>query len=278
MKKNVVNISMILSTLLLLTLGCEQTVDNPDLPYEEQLVIRAVLEAGKNVDDIEITKTLPPLETFTHGKALIEDAEVIIKSDGISDTLSYNRVSQRYYSNDLVPVSGKKYSLEVKYKNLKATAITLVPETVEIDSFYYRKIEEDRWEGEIYWSYIVYAEFIPKSDDVFLGGSSYINDPYINYYYDIKRSRDILQNGKISLPFMYFYPNDTNKIGQELRNFNAHIISFDQAYYNYFITRWEGGGGDDIFGTSGVNVRGNIKGGIGLFIGMSSTEKRIEIK
>ncbi len=73
-------------------------------------------------------------------------------------------------------------------------------------------------------------------------------------------------------------PYDTTNLKEQLRNYTAYIISLDLPFYNYHLTRWEGDGGDDIFGTSGVNVRGNINGGLGLFLGLSSSGKKIDIK
>jgi len=262
----------------MLLIACEQTVENPELPYKEQLVIRIVLNAGLPVEDIEITKTLPPLENYDYDSALVKDAEAVIKSDGVAYPLIYDPAYQKYYAENLIPEPGKKYTLEVKSKKMLATASTIIPEPVEIDTFYYEFSEQvDDW-GYKSWQYIVYAEFKPYSGFVYIG-SSYEENGFDQYFTDeIFRSRDTLKNGKISQQILYYYPYDTTNFKERINNYTAEIYAFDQQFYNYFITQWEGGSGDDIFGTTGVNVRGNIKGGIGLFIGTAVTRKKIVIK
>jgi len=266
------------ATITILLTSCLQTVENPELPYKEQLVVRCVLEAGRKLEGVEITKTLPPLENYTYEKALISDAKVIVKTDDLIDTLFFDAPTQRYNSRNLVPQSGKKYTLSVISKNMIATATTFIPEPVDIDTFYLKKYKEDYGGGDIYWRYIVYAEYKPKPGTVYLGSSSYGNDPYMNYNNDIKRYRDTLHNGKVAVSVLDMSYWDTTYVRNEINQYSANIDAFDQQYYFYFLTNDAGDSGDDIFGTTGLNIRGNIEGAIGLFIGMASTSKKITVK
>ncbi|MFH1051530.1 MAG: DUF4249 family protein [bacterium] len=282
MKKIFLNTSILFGFVIsVLLISCEQTVQNPELPYREQLVITGVLEAGKKVEGIEITRTLPPLDQYNFDSALVKNAEAVIKSDGVSYPLNYNALSQRYNTENLIPETGKKYSLEVKYKNLIATASTIIPEPVELDTFYYKveyiKIKDIYYEDE-YWLYTIYTEYKPKSGAVYLASSQYDNNDYKNYTEDIKRYQDTLKNGKIKQSIFQYTTYDTTNFKYDIQFYSCSLDSYDTQFYHYFLTRWQGGSDFDIFGTSGVNVRGNIKNGIGIFIGTSSTSSKIVLK
>ena len=271
------NIILILFLTIFLS-SCEQTVENPDLPYKEQLVIRAVLEAGKIVEGIEITKTLPPLESYDYEKALIKDAVAVIKSGDSVYPLVFDAAYGRYYAANFIPEAGRKYFLEVKAGKMSATASTIIPFPVEIDTFYYKFSEQTTDWGEKSWQYNVYAEFKPYSGSVYLGFSFREEGFDIWTTDEIKRIQDTLKSGKIPLPVMHYWSYDSSYIKENIEEYTANIYSFDKQFYYYYITRWEGDPGDDIFGTSGVNIRGNINRGLGLFIGMATTRKKIDLK
>jgi len=272
---------LLILTCLLILSSCEETVDNPELPYEEQLVITAVLEAGKEVTDIVITRTLPPLEEYDFEKAAVLDAEAVIKSG--SEEYQLISIGQgSYYAKDLIPEIGEQYKLEVRWKNLRASASTKIPDTISIEAFTIEKEKNEDDYGWEEWMYIVKAVFRPKSTSVYTAYSyntGYFIKEYTNYAY---RTEDTLKNGMISLPVYQRYFDggiiDTNKIRNDLKNYSCSVESYDKPFYNYFLTRYKGNSDDNIFGTSGINIRGNINGGIGLFIGMASTTKKIEIE
>ena len=274
MSKNIIKLCL---TLLFFTVSCEQTVENPELPYEEQLVVSCLLEAGKDIQNIIITRTLPPLDEYDIEKALIKDADAVIKSGDKTYPLEFDG-KYSYFTDSLIPESGEKYLLEVKWKNLTASAVTTVPEAVDIDSFYY-KIEKKEYDwGWIEWECVLFAEFIPQSAAVYSAAVYSIYDKYKIYSEYAYRMQDTLESGKISMPVYQTSSNDTNQIKYELQQYDCILEAYDKPFYNYFLTRYRGNSDNDIFGTSGTNVRGNINGGIGLFIGMASTEKKIEIE
>jgi hypothetical protein len=111
-----------------------------------------------------------------------------------------------------------------------------------------------------------------------LGSSSYSNDNYRISSYELRRFRDTLHNGRIAVPVLDISVSDTFNVKYDINQYTSHVDAIDQQYYFYYLTRSEGNSGDDIFGTTGLNIRGNIRGAIGLFIGMTSTSKKIEIK
>jgi hypothetical protein len=265
-------------------ISCEQTVNNPDLPYKEQLVVKAILKAGEKLDDVDITRTLHPLEEYDREEALVRDADVKILCDGTEYTLTFDG-SDYYYSNELIPEIGKKYKLEVKWKDITVSSETTVPDTVTIESFtlkIVKNVYDDGWETWEEWSCIVRAKIKPLPTSVY-SGYSYYSYPYKEYTGYAMVIKDTADDGMLYVPVLehYFYNQwdlDTNMLKQEIRNYTCAVEVYDKPYYNYYLSRWEGDSGDDIFGTSGLNVKGNIKNGIGLFLGKSESKKRIEIE
>ncbi len=126
--------------------SCNSTVINgATLPAEEKIVISGVLIAGQPVRNIEITRTIPPLDTFLVSKTLVKDAQVTLTVDGrvIPLTLQapgrvpldtagkpiagFDVEPSKYEAPTLVPEGGKSYVLTVKWNGKEATVTALVP-------------------------------------------------------------------------------------------------------------------------------------------------------
>jgi hypothetical protein len=270
------NILLIIALCIVL-ISCEEIVDNPGLPYKEQLVIRAVLEPGKPVSDIRITRTLPPLDIYDEYKALITDANAIIEYNGTEYKLDFSNSSGTYYNNSLVPVVGGTYRLRVEKGSMKATAETTVPDSVVIESFFINFYEVDNRFGDNFLNFNFFVNFKPVNNAVYTAKYYFNFNDYPNYQENIYRNDDTLKNGEIS----YLIQNlsydlntetpDTNDIKNSISKNSCAIISWDPAFFNYFITRYEGNSDNDFFGTSGTNIKGNLSGGLGMFIGKTTT-------
>lgn len=275
--KNILLISSFLAISLLLS-SCEQTVTGVELPYKEQLVISCILENGKPLSGVSVEKTLPPLENYSKEKAMVSDAEIKI-SDGQQDFfLSYR--DGFYYSNELIPQSGKTYTLTAKWKNKRATATTTVPVAPTLgDPVYITKEVHYLWGGP---SVEVYCTFRiePEENSAYIGGILGGFMPQIHYSDRIYRYQDKDEAGNI-YPVFYFdyYPKedfDLQYIKNIMKNRTTVVSAFDKQFYNYYVTRWNGESSDAIFGSSGLNVQWNIKGdGIGLFIGRADATKKL---
>ncbi|MBD1208259.1 MAG: DUF4249 family protein [Ignavibacteria bacterium] len=132
--------------------SCEQVVTNITLPHEERIVIEGLLEAGKPIDNIFITRTQPPLEETTPEKAYLQDAEVRIKVDNqiYTPEVRFDTLRQSYYGAPVVgngtpppakflPIysvpglrvqAGKTYQITVRWQGKTAQATATIP-TVE---------------------------------------------------------------------------------------------------------------------------------------------------
>jgi hypothetical protein len=130
--------------------GCSTTVTDVELDYREQLVIYGALVDGLPVRNIQITRTLPPLDTFNVERSRITTAEGAIVVDGVSyplrlqarvapmtaiDSLNFNEANQPslYEAPGLTAQAGKTYALRVRWENKEATASTRVPFPPELN-------------------------------------------------------------------------------------------------------------------------------------------------
>lgn len=266
--------------------SCEENVTGVQLPYKEQLVIRAILQDSALLSNVRIERTLPPLEEYSVEKALVTNAIVTV-NDGEKDyVLSY---SDGYYNcYDLTIKAGKTYKMTAKWKNKTAYAETTVPLPPKFDGFGFDIVQiEDYWEAYTsvrFYTYVQAEEISEKS--VYWGG---VVDWYgrVNYYngsYDgkeiIKLYSDRDNSGKIKVYLNELsYSNnrtDTTELMEIFNQYEAVVTAYDQDFYKYYLTRWNGESSEGIFGTAGNNVEWNVKGdGIGMFIGRSETRKKL---
>lgn len=258
--------------------SCEQTVD-AQLPYTEQLVIRAILIADSDTPDITITRTLPPLTEYSDNAALVKDAVAYITGPGEKRyKLTYQESNQKYKVDNLIPKAGESYRLEVTSGGKSAYAQTVIPEPITIEGFELTNELEYENHGYRSWIIIVSAIFKPINNYVYISGEM---NSYSGKYYMwniIKQNTDAMKDGKIRIPVIVQQTNDTNSysmkdfIGREV-----FVESYDNQFYAYYNSRSEGNSGNDIFGTSGSNIRWNVKGdGIGIFFGLNLATKTIE--
>ncbi len=258
--------------------SCEETVSDVELPYLEQLVIRAVISPGLIINSVSVERTLPPLEEYIKENAIVRDAKLTI-SDGTNDyELSFDG---EYYGNEDIFVEvGKTYYLRAEWKGKIATSQTTVPEPIEMDEINYEIVESEyEYENFRYKEVFVYGEFTPKPGAVYQPGY-YDEGKRPNYGWDIYSYNNRNSAGKIRTELLRFSYDET--MGEEfIKNYIKEYIfmlySYDEQYYSYYNSRHNGSSNSGIFGSDGLNVEWNIHGnGIGLFIGQASTMKKYE--
>jgi hypothetical protein len=264
--------------ILITLIGCEETVDDMELPYIEQMVIRCILEADKPVV-MSITKTLPPLEEYNIDNAKISNVSGYIQCEGNIYPVSF-KDGIYYEFKDLIPKIGKAYSLVLNWNGKTAKGKTWVPEPIVIDTVYKNLIKNDDYWYFYFWEIIYSAEFKPHPNSAYTAytwtetGSNYLTKYYSDY---AKKWNDINLNGKISLPFSSNIIYDPSEF-TSVREFDVGVDCYDIPFYDYFITRYEGNSLNDLFSTSGQNIYWNIEGdGIGLFLGFSSFKKHVKL-
>lgn len=125
--------------------SCSTTVTGVELAHEEKIVVYGSLLAGEAVRNIQITHSVPPLDTFNVERSRIENAQGSITVDGVQyplrlqerviprtllDSVNFNVANQPslYEAVGLTAQAGKTYSLQVSWNGKSATATTRVPE------------------------------------------------------------------------------------------------------------------------------------------------------
>ncbi len=271
--------NILLSLLVIITFtSCEQTVTNVELPYKEQLVISCIMNNGDLVDSVVITRTLPPLEIYDINKAMVKDAKVIIFDGTKNHELSFD--NGYYKSKNLIAEAGKTYTLTVEWKGKKATASTFVPYPIVIPEIKWDvKESSDMWGN--WFEVTIYSMIEPSKNVVY--NSGYILDYHSGYYpsfYNISREIDVNSDGLCKVVFVngyYFESSDIGKLKENFKDYICVVHAYDAQFYTFFITKYNGQSGDEIFGGNSNNIQWNIKGdGIGLFLGRATTFTKIK--
>jgi Domain of unknown function (DUF4249) len=135
---------ILLTTIVLAIVGfaCQQSVTNIELPYEDKIVIEGILEAGKPIQNISISHTLPPLGSITSEALPLRDAEILLSVDNVSYPPTVGQDSAKYvygsttqklllpvYNFGIVAQEGKTYTITVRWKGKTAQGRTTIPTT-----------------------------------------------------------------------------------------------------------------------------------------------------
>lgn len=121
--------------------SCTSTITDISIPSTERIVVTGLLIAGEPVRNIQISRSLPPLDTFNYAKIFVGNANVTLTVDGQTtalrlqaqtpaDTLPDGKPAPYrsfYEAPGLVAQSGKTYQLRVEVSGKVATAETFVP-------------------------------------------------------------------------------------------------------------------------------------------------------
>lgn len=269
--------AFILCSALLFIMGCEETVENPELPYEEKIVIKSYVVAGEKEVFVSISKTLPLIEKYTFDAALIKDAEVTIICPEGSFNALYDSEIKVYKA--IIPAIkvGARYELDVKWKGKKAkasTSIPALPSIIKLSTIvdYDSKYRYTR-------DYTLTCDFsydpnicVGLLGDV-LSSEKRSDSVTMEYSYDILNSfynaKTAIGNGEYirfkKTSSLYIYNNNNNSYKYN----SVFFAAFDAPYHAMNLSGSRYGNNDDIFGSSGSNPKFNISGdGIGYFIGV----------
>lgn len=265
---------------LILLPACEEVLEVDDLPFEEQLVIRGVLQAGDTVRTIYVGKTLPYRESIFSAYSSSDDAASWVKNATVSIACDGRWYSLHYkakgnYANDsLIIQTGKTYALTVEWQGKLVKAETNVPSEPKLDTAYiatktqvYMARIRDPW-FEYKVKGIVKAE--TQGSAIGVGFAYVYLSPYDTtntfigspFYYNAYDTRDI--SG-----VMEFGATATS---QDEQHFAITVQNFDQPYFRYYKTA-----GNELNTTTGgyAPVAWNVTGdGIGMFIGASRPVSR----
>ena len=274
MKKiNLILIGLIAVFSIILS-SCETEVTGVSLPYEENIIVYGLFTAGELSDGLYIAKTVPPLDKPTIENSKITDAIITIKQNDKLINLVYDEILYYKTLEPLIPQAGDTLELTIIWKGKEYKSTTYIPEKAEDKEVYFTYDITKNPFGNSDYQINVLMNYRANTNDTYLIGNSYTSqiDTFLNYSTAIQGSDKLTNKNKISIGYMYVF-NDTTNINIknlliENRINNGLIEKLDKAFYNFYISRFNGEDMSSVFGTSGLNVKGNISNkGLGIFIG-----------
>ncbi len=256
--------------------ACQETVTDFDLPYKEQLVVRAILNAGEAQRKIKVEKTLHPLEEYDDSKFMVKDA--IVKINFADEVYDFTFDGQNYMNSKFVPQEGTVYNFSAEWKGKKVIGETRVPFKPVFDSIYwYKNFTESEFGGIIYTFY-TYVE--PTNRTFYMGGIVHESDYIVQRADSLSAWNITNSNGKVRVVLGYFYNFDSNEqkfLKALFDDYYFVVTAYDEPYYGYYNTKNNGQSSSSIFGMEGTNVQWNVIGdGIGLFLGTAEYRKQFK--
>jgi len=266
--------SIVVCTGTLLS-GCEELVDPDGIPYVEKLVVRAVLVPDGKIDTFYISKTRSLTEPINEFAQVLQGVTGAIYEGTTAYPLKYIG-SGGYIAEGLSVEQGKTYRLDAHWNNLHAEASTRIPIPTPIDSAHYH-VRPRTPDDYFYGQDEIGVTFTPLAGQVYIltwgdslsgRGSSYIS----SFEYDsrVARPQDADPDGKIRLnqrTNIYFSPEDS------IRNLRAVLYSFDEPYYEYYISSQNFTSDESPVSSGSHFIRWNVTGdAIGMFIGQTISE------
>lgn len=261
---------IILPFIVLILLGCEQTLD-VDLPYDKRLVLDGFVIADSTQGDsqsvvvsIMLTKTIPALEDEVDQGYLLRDAQLRMTVDGTE--FPCRPGSERFFDNPIEAKSwhGREVRIVAQGEGLTATALTRIPSEPVI--LQVRHVDSAQPWGSRY-TYIGIRAVVD-------GGSVvWAQQPEGRFGLDVLFPMSISADYVVSSasPSM----KDTVEVWMPLfRNVDESTVAYrlyvaEPTYARYLRSPY--GDNSDPFGFGGVNPFFNVTGdGIGLMIGVAA--------
>lgn len=269
------------------------------LDYQEKIVVSGLLHSGDTIQNIWLSRTVPPLEPALEENTSIPDAMALLTVDNRIYSMQLQpqvktvgvapeRIDKRslFRVPGLIAQAGKTYKITVRWKGMTAEATTTLPPLPPpIDSYRFTTDLDGPIGVQIP---VLYASFKPRPDECYQMVAQmkrkFLRNPFELITFnsgrsDIVRQENADANNSISLKI----PNRNIAIS-EIEKFDSlytgDIIfyAYDMAYFDYqrSITRRTN---DIVFNIPTTNPKWNVTGdGIGLFVGVSTSRTPLKRK
>ncbi len=262
---------------LMCALGaCETTIQDPELPYVNQLVICGFANADSLVQRVCVMHTLPLTEDWSLEKALVRDASVRLEGPDSTITMIYSDAEQCYRTTLALQV-GKRYILHVQWNELHADAIATVPQSPSVQSHGAGVRKMYYGDSSMYDMFVYDTAFVTWYSGSALGtiGSIVLRsrgdtlglvmekfrmtpDPFVQLY---STRSDGLSKLIVNAYTYYYQPRDS-LIATKMQCVESSYLTIAGNSNNR----------DEIFGSFGTTPNANVSGdGFGFFVGLSST-------
>lgn len=265
------NLLLIAVTVFLVSSCDDLTVDN-DLAYEETMVVRSVVSAGKPIE-LFLARTTPPNSAYDTSLSYINNAVVVISSPTITDTLKYQGAG-KYVSSRMNARNGEEYTMNILSGEKRAVAETQVPFTTTFQAG--RLMTRVEANGDT--SYYIEGVLTPRPGAVYGVTWSIIDGPTSTVIEDtvlnqLNREQDKTLLGHLVVRTRTIPPVIVKRYRNALF---IRVHAFDEKFYKFFITQDANNASTNIFSQSGTALRWNVSGdAIGMFVGKSDFTVRI---
>ncbi len=181
--------------LLIFTFGCEDVIQVDIDSGKPQIVIEARITNSLNNNFVKITESTDFYNPNTYNT--ISGAEVIVKENDDKEYLFEETSPGKYQHNQLIVIPRNKYSITVQYNGEKYSAVSNVPQGLNIDSLNYvikkRPFKKEKFlELHVYFQdnknqkdfarFVVYKNG-EKINKIFVYNDRLTNGNYINYFF-----------------------------------------------------------------------------------------------
>lgn len=270
----------ILIFTMLFLFACEETVEDAELDYVNQLVVQGFVTANLTTQVALISKTVPPLEDATNEAVEVRDSVAKL----IYDQKEYyyrkacpSDVTCLEFVIDTLRVNpGDQLIFEGQGDGKKATAIVNIPEDRPLNASVLYRTERSEFSFSKDSTVVISVEFDTSSDYVyklnrnifgsftefFIGNNNRVRRDVAAIDFDTKEELDEILND------------------YKRNNIQVHVHELAMKVYDD--TRYQGDGFDGLFSGSGLNIEGNIENGIGILAGriiyFIEVDELIEIK
>lgn len=273
---------------LIFIVACEREIEIELPGATDLIVVEGTIEEGK-APIILLTKNRGFFETFPTDLQtfvedfVIQDADVIL-SDGVVEetlqfTLDITNYPFFYYTGSMIQGEvGKTYTLEIRANNQILTASTTIPSAVPLDSTWFGLNPFDVDEDSLGVSYLeimdpdtfgnAYRLYAKRNSETNFGpvsGSSF-NDDFVN------GQKVIFFAGRGDEPFAAtdtFVPNEFfYQLGDTMF---MKLASIGRKEYEFYSTLEAAVNSNGNPFASPTLVQSNVAGGLGVWVGMSSS-------
>ena len=253
--------------ILFIIFSCDDQVVENDLSFEEKVVVRSLLEAGKPVE-VYFGKTFPPNREFNPSEGYLDNVEVSVV--GLNDKLFElkHKGNGVYTNEELIAINGIDYELKATWQGDSILAKTYIPFSTTFQKAQIATEVDENADT----SYFLQGFLSPRENAVY-GGTWVILDAEDTLRIEDDVIPNLVREQDANLAGLLLIR--TREIPQELvekyeNSLFIRVHAFDEVFYNYFITQDANNASTNIFSQSGINLRWNVEGNaIGLFIGKS---------
>lgn len=255
--------------------SCSDLSPVSNLPFDERIVLRGIVDWQNGIDSIFVGRTIPTSANPTGVDWSVSTAEVTAT---VRDTVfALSPKGNGVYGTSAVTLQGSDaVELNVKWNGKTAMVSTVVPDTVHIDTFFIREIEPPSAQSD--GKYVMEVWLRPRPNEAY---SYFIDVTGAKFYYPtswipagsepIARWTDTMPDGLVHL-------KQVSRLafsGPPPFHGTLYVHSFEVSYYDFFKGYYSRSGDDELYGNSDRFIKWNVQGdGVGEVVGRAVTTRQ----